>query len=312
MNINLEIVKCNICDSKENKIIKKIIIESGKFAYVCRCINCGLQYLSPRPKDMSELYSSKYWELNEKTEYDFLNRQRAKKYAAIIYQIKKHFKNRKSISILDVGAGDGLFLKMCGDTFKKYGTELTKSGVSYLKSKGLTNIYLGDFTEIHFKEKYDIIILIHVIEHLKNPSEFLKHAKQYLDKEGILIILTPNENSIFLKLAQLPLVRKFTLEKDPYIKQRRIKNIEIVIQKQKNEIGRRRFLIHSLHHFYFFTPKTIKKVLNKNNFKLIKVYTGDIIKSKSLIKKVIANNFINMLAKFSNMQEELFIIAKLK
>ena len=70
--INLERVPCNICNSLDVRILKKIIIENKKTAAVCKCLSCNLVFLSPRPKNVEELYTDKYWELNEKKRMGFL------------------------------------------------------------------------------------------------------------------------------------------------------------------------------------------------------------------------------------------------
>lgn len=42
------------------------------------------------------------------------------------------------------------------------------------------------------KKKFDVITMIHVIEHLKNPVNFLKKITNNLKKNGYIIIETPD------------------------------------------------------------------------------------------------------------------------
>ncbi|MBU1201204.1 MAG: class I SAM-dependent methyltransferase [Nanoarchaeota archaeon] len=311
----LETVNCLICKKNKFKVNKKIIINTKKEAKIVKCKNCGLVYLSPRPKNVELLYSEKYWELNENKSFEHLNKQRTdavkKTIEKIEKYISKHLNQEQKINILDIGAGDGLFLNSINKKFNRYATEISKSGVNYLKKKGIKNVYCGDFNEINFKEKYDVVNISHVIEHLKNPAYFLKKVKKIMKKESILVISAPNEDSFFTKIVNLPIIRKLTIEKDEWTNQKKVDKIEFCSIKNNSELGERRFLIHNLHHFYFFTPKTIKYLLKINKFKIVYFYDGNLIKTNSSIKNMIKNNFINKLFKFFNSQEELLIFAKI-
>ena len=52
------------------------------------------------------------------------------------------------------------------------------------------------------KKKYEIISMIEVIEHLKNPWQDLKKIYKSLNKDGKLIITTPNLNGLKSKLMK--------------------------------------------------------------------------------------------------------------
>jgi len=53
----MEHVNCNLCDSKEHKIFKKI----NDYQLV-KCKQCGLVYLNPRPsqQEIKKEYSAEY------------------------------------------------------------------------------------------------------------------------------------------------------------------------------------------------------------------------------------------------------------
>ncbi len=46
--------------------------------------------------------------------------------------------------------------------------------------------------KIHFDEKFDVVIMADVIEHLRNPEILIKSAKENLKTGGEIIISTPN------------------------------------------------------------------------------------------------------------------------
>jgi 2-polyprenyl-3-methyl-5-hydroxy-6-metoxy-1,4-benzoquinol methylase len=98
--------------------------------------------------------------------------------------------------ILDFGYGAGYLLR----TLRKRGFK-NLSGCEIdtrcLASKELDGIDLIDLNESVLTEKYDVIIISHVIEHIEKNKviEFLKSLKKSLNKHGRLIISTPNAQS---------------------------------------------------------------------------------------------------------------------
>jgi 2-polyprenyl-3-methyl-5-hydroxy-6-metoxy-1,4-benzoquinol methylase len=67
--------------------------------------------------------------------------------------------------------------------------------LSVAKSNGI-NVRKGSIEQIKSNEKFDLIILSHVLEHLLNPSVFLKKIKSILSDNGILYIEVPSLEGI--------------------------------------------------------------------------------------------------------------------
>lgn len=51
------------------------------------------------------------------------------------------------------------------------------------------------------EEKFDIIVLFHVIEHMDNPEFVLNHLKKFLSKGGIIAATVPNAMALSRQLA---------------------------------------------------------------------------------------------------------------
>lgn len=69
------------------------------------------------------------------------------------------------------------------------------------------------------KEQFDTVIAAEIIEHLENPSEFLRGAREILKNSGILIISTPNPYHLPTIFANMFFIRPiFTAHQshDPY------------------------------------------------------------------------------------------------
>ena len=85
------------------------------------------------------------------------------------------------------------------------GIEPSNEAVEYAKQKGIDNVFVGDIEGEKVYEntsKQDIVLLINVLEHLRNPANVLKQIKHNLLKdEGVLVIDVPNEFNAFQEVA---------------------------------------------------------------------------------------------------------------
>lgn len=99
--------------------------------------------------------------------------------------------------ILDIGAGTGDFLVSAKNSgWKVDGVEVNKLARDKALIKGINlNENLDDLKD----QKYDIITLWHVLEHLPNLEMSLKKIDSLLKPTGILVIAVPNFRSFDAK-----------------------------------------------------------------------------------------------------------------
>lgn len=100
-------------------------------------------------------------------------------------------------SLLDFGCGAGGFLSMLKNIKKITGVEKDEKIIKKIQKNFNLKIY-EDLGEI--REKFDVITLFHVIEHLKNPKKILERLRGFLNPEGKIIIETPNSSDALLTL----------------------------------------------------------------------------------------------------------------
>jgi len=153
-----------------------------------------------------EFYSSNYQMFNDsslevqKEEQEFTD----SRWNAIYDTCVKHFGKNKNLSLFDIGFGFAqalLFFKKKG--FEVSGLEPCAEGVEYAKSKGLDVYQSGieDFSKIGDK-RYDVVTLINVLEHLRDPVKILIEIKEkLLKKNGLLVIDVPNDFNDFQTVA---------------------------------------------------------------------------------------------------------------
>ncbi|GEM_PF-2132878 len=113
--------------------------------------------------------------------------------------------NKTSQSVLDLGCGTGQFLKVLeqkGFT-KLTGVEIDKGqydeAIRYVPSAKITHSDIFPYLE-RGSERYDIISLIDVIEHIpkEKVKSLLSLIKSHLNPGGICIIRTPNADSTLI------------------------------------------------------------------------------------------------------------------
>ena len=126
-----------------------------------------------------------------------------------VYQIvKKYALNNKlklinsfKISekkILDIGCGTGDFLVTCKNNgWNVVGVEPNKNARDLAESKISKSTTSKVFTDINEldSEKFDVITLWHVLEHVPNLEAYISKLKSLLKADGVLIVAVPNYKS---------------------------------------------------------------------------------------------------------------------
>lgn len=190
---------CCICDSKESTLLYEIDYPQygypGTFS-VRRCSGCGLIFNSPRLTQgaIDALYEKNYYFFNRPDEVEFkriivLYRRIIKPLAQI--GIKK--------DVLEIGSAKGYLLALLkGLGWSVCGIEISSAAADYAKTKFGISVHTGtlkDYVDCPGHQKFYTILAIDVLEHIPDPENFLKQICELMNKDGILIIQTPNGNS---------------------------------------------------------------------------------------------------------------------
>lgn len=107
-------------------------------------------------------------------------------------------------TVLDVGCGDGTFMSFINKTKNCYveGIEISREAANKAIKKGF-NVYIRDLDleGINLDKKFDYIVFMEVIEHLKFPHRVLTEASS-MARKGIIVTI-PNSGHILWRLQML-------------------------------------------------------------------------------------------------------------
>ena len=195
----------------------------------------GKKYISTKNLSI-DLYENiiDNYESLEKSKLKFINQKNS--FYKEIKKIIKNFKKEK-INILDFGAGWGHWLiSGSGLSYDPYAFELSSIKIKFLLSN---KINVLNYENLKFYENFfDYIRLDQVLEHLDEPNETLKILKKLGTKNCIFFISVPDGTEIIEKEKIL------TIKKGP---------------------------IQPLEHLNCFSKKSLKKILDVNGFRPLKL-----------------------------------------
>ena len=162
-----------------------------------KCSVCKVGFLKKFARNLNDIYNIKSYIHKAKESYLKNENYRKKRFAEErLNLIKKFIKKKKNCTLFDVGCGTGWFLQSAKKSYEIIGQEFSTKLAELTGKKIGCPIYNDKLPNIKLKKKIDVITCFDVVEHLLNPEELFKFAYKNLKKNGILVVFTPNLNSI--------------------------------------------------------------------------------------------------------------------
>lgn len=270
---------CKVCDSDKYNKIGEIegIWKENKNVYQCqKCLAYFIE--TPSDEEMYLLYKNEYHSGIKNKIFEFAKSKM--RYARCLNQFNfiKDSINCDNKKICEIGAFDGLLLNIFkNNNCEVCGYEANDNAREYAKRKYNINLKT-DFLEDN--QKYDIIILSHVIEHFKYPKEILLKIKSMLNDNGFIYIEVPNSpmpNQCSYQMLIKYLTTTHTVNFDIRNLMALIKNCNLKIVKyqyndynvnKNNEKLRINLLeggIPSLYNFFNFSICALKTIVYPNS-----------------------------------------------
>ena len=163
---------------------------------VNRCKSCGFVYLASWEQSLAksqELYDY-YGQLSEEDltrRHSPENRARQQK---LLKALAGYTRGRR---LLDVGCGDGQLLQTAKDEgWDAVGIDLSKAAILLCHRRGLAASKTDFFCKSLDEQRFDVIVMSELIEHVPSPQRFLRRAEELLEDGGVLYLTTPNFGSL--------------------------------------------------------------------------------------------------------------------
>lgn len=163
------------------------------------CPGCGNGFWHPLAAPTGDWYANAEKESNETMSdvYAKLHTTRI-----VLAPTHRNFFRRipqKGGQLLDVGCGNGSFLKEASKGYEVYGLDFDSKSVEAAHKIGLENVFalsLADFAKERKGNRFDAITFFEVLEHQANPDSFLNEVRSLLKSSGSIAGSVPGHNKV--------------------------------------------------------------------------------------------------------------------
>jgi 2-polyprenyl-3-methyl-5-hydroxy-6-metoxy-1,4-benzoquinol methylase len=208
-------INCPVCGGNKSKKLFSVlhnqstVLEllqlntANKAVDIIVCEICSHRYMSPVINQ--ELINRYYSVLNSEYYHNSKNNNQTHNHNFKEYQqygkIIKSLKNTGKV--LEIGCGNGYLLKTLEALgYDCNGVEPSPMASNYAKNKLGLNVENKFLSESSFcTQKFDVIILMDVVEHIIYMQNFMKEITSILNDGGIIFIGTGNISSLNAKIA---------------------------------------------------------------------------------------------------------------
>jgi 2-polyprenyl-3-methyl-5-hydroxy-6-metoxy-1,4-benzoquinol methylase len=230
---NKETVNCPLCNKDDYTL--KHQIESWK---IVQCKLCDFIYVNPRlqKKELLNIYTESYFDRTDVGYYHYKENKelRKKNFQKWIDDSIQFLSPAENCNALDIGCAAGYCLEIFkAKGWDASGIELNIEYANQLQQDG-HKVYSSPFLDAQLDKKYKVITLFDVVEHLSDLQEHFLKINSILDENGIVILITPDYNSLQRKL-----------------------------------LGKKWFQFKPVEHINYFSIATFKKLATQTGFEII-------------------------------------------
>lgn len=165
-----------------------------------QCPDCSFVFLDPRltPKELKLLYSDEYFlhdgadfGAHSPSDYESAAIKGSVKFPEILGWIRRY---KPAGEFFEIGCGMGYFLEYARKNgYMVSGIEYAELGVQTCRKRFGLDVQRGSFEELTVQcDRYDVMFMGDVLEHLVQPLEMLRKAHSMLKPAGLLAAEVPS------------------------------------------------------------------------------------------------------------------------
>jgi len=246
-----EEVSCPLCGEEQSRLFERYGYQH-RYSYR-RCAKCSVAFQSPRPVYDTEFVETAYEVYSTNTDSHWQKGQLTEK-GKIVYAEYKH--NMQEIEdlvghkgrLLEVGCNTGFFVKVAKDMgWYPVGVEISRTMAEIAHRQFEVETIAGDWVAQKYSEPFDAVYCSHVIEHVPDPSSWMRRFREVMKPGAILCLSVPNMNSIDRRFKRT--LKRLGLKKDKWQPWR------------------------TPDHLYEPCEKSMKRFFEKEGFELVRTYS---------------------------------------
>lgn len=198
-------MNCKICDSPNSR--RQCVKDAVSYS---KCCGCGFVFQEqlPTAENFARIYDNEsHYFVDDKKGVDYVQNEQslqrnAKFYIEVISREVPDFKTY-SKDVLDIGCGTGVFLSEIAKLGHRCrGLEISRWASEFGRERYGIDILCRDLNNADLPENaFDVITLMHVIEHLPEPGNVLSQIYRLLRPGGVLILATPDVDCLTAKFT---------------------------------------------------------------------------------------------------------------
>ncbi|MEM9191278.1 MAG: class I SAM-dependent methyltransferase [Myxococcota bacterium] len=190
-------IECISCGAQRSEVVLR-----AEGITLRKCSSCGLTYLESWRTSLAqatELYEYFDARSNVPLEQRF-RPENATRQRELLARLGRYVRGR---SLMDVGCGEGQFIHTAlAAGWTARGIDLADGAVRQCQNYGLPVEKTDFFSSELNGDRFDLILMSELLEHVPDPGSFLQRAEELLAPSGILYLTTPNFGSLSRRLLQ--------------------------------------------------------------------------------------------------------------
>ncbi|MDD2920832.1 MAG: class I SAM-dependent methyltransferase [Anaerolineales bacterium] len=105
---------------------------------------------------------------------------------------------KRGARLIEIGSGMGHLVGDLSQSFSAYGMDLNHWAVKTSKTAAESaSLQTASAQELPYRDgAFNVVIIKHIVEHLPNPAQAIDEIGRVTEKDGILILATPNLGSL--------------------------------------------------------------------------------------------------------------------
>jgi 2-polyprenyl-3-methyl-5-hydroxy-6-metoxy-1,4-benzoquinol methylase len=186
---------------KTHAPVQKLFIRNSTDIYLCPDCGCLLADID---FNKAQYEATTYYTMSLNAKKDIENKW-ALRWRYVLSKITSIVRKvgSSSLSLLDVGAGNGYFISLASGEFGFHATGLGISAEEIQFARDVIGVELINEEVTEHRINYDVVTCFNVIEHVVDPQSFLSALVDRVNPGGILVISTPNTTCLRARIKGL-------------------------------------------------------------------------------------------------------------